>query len=464
MSFLQRILPAKQAEVRALKAAFDGKPAARDPALSRRDFAAALAGGDRVIAEIKHKSPSHPAFVQAAVPATLARAYQRNGAAALSIVTDTAHFGTSLADVAAVKAAVDLPVLVKDFVIDEVQLRAAWNAGADAALLIVRMLDGASLERLLAYATQLGLQVLVECHDEADIALAVAAEARLIGVNNRNLATLKTDLEHGAALLPHVPTGAVRISESGLYRRADVLHMADCGADAFLIGHALLQSRDPGRKVAELCGQEAETGVRVKTCGITTVDDAVMAHAAGSHILGLIFAASPRQITSRQAAAIRAAVPAARLCGVFVDEQPGRIADVAQACDLDIVQLHGDESPAVCREVVAATGLPLIKALTVDRANVDLAEAYAAAAYILVDLPKGSAPPDEAAAACIAAARALTAAGHDVLLAGGLTAQDVRAACAAARPFGVDVASGIERSPGRKDPDQTRAFIREATG
>jgi phosphoribosylanthranilate isomerase len=106
----------------------------------------------------------------------------------------------------------------------------------------------------------------------------------------------------------------------------------------------------------------------------------------------------------------------------------------------------------------------LIKALTVDRANVDLAEAYAAAAYILVDLPKGSAPPDEAAAACIAAARALTAAGHDVLLAGGLTAQDVRAACAAARPFGVDVASGIERSPGRKDPDQTRAFIREATG
>lgn len=463
MSFLRRILPAKQAEVNALRAAFAARPPVRAPDLTRRDLAAALSGGDRLIAEIKHKSPSHPAFIQAASPTTLARAYQRNGAAALSIVTDTAHFGTSLADVAAVKGAVELPVLVKDFVIDEVQLLAAWSAGADAALLIVRMLDGATLDRLLACAARLGLQILVECHDEDDIALAAAAQAQMIGVNNRNLATLTTDLAHGAALLPLVPHTALRISESGLYQRADVLRLAAQGADAFLIGHALLRSRDPGRKVAELCGRESEAGTRVKTCGITTVEDAVMAHRAGSHILGLIFAPGARQVTPEQAAAVRTAVPEARLCGVFVDEDPARIAAVAAACDLDLVQLHGSESPAACVAVAAATGLPIIKAFVADQASPARAATYAAVSYFLVDLPKEKASTEVTPLTCARAAHALTAAGHEVLLAGGLTAANVRTAVAESQPFGVDAARGIEISPGRKDPYQTRAFVREAT-
>jgi len=201
MSFLQKILPLKQAEVVELKQAYASSKPTRPDDLPVREFHAAMLGGYRLIAEIKHKSPSHASFYQPASPATLARAYKRNGAAALSIVTDAPNFGTSLSDVAAVKAAVDLPVLVKDFVIDEVQLLAAWAAGADAVLLIVRMLDETRLNELLAYAQSLGLHVLVECHDQSDIDLAIAAKAQLIGVNNRNLATLTTDLNHQPSAL-----------------------------------------------------------------------------------------------------------------------------------------------------------------------------------------------------------------------------------------------------------------------
>ena len=463
MSFLARILPAKQAEVAALRRRFADTPATRPAALPIRDFAAALAGGDKLIAEIKRKSPSHPAFHQAASPATLARAYRRNGAAALSIVVDAAHFGTSLEDVAAVKAAAPLPVIVKDFVIDELQLTAAWAAGADAALLIVRMLDGRRLGELLRHADGLGLHILVECHDQADIELALAAEARLIGVNNRNLATLTTDLDHGAAMLPGVPRPALRVSESGLYRRADILRMAGLGADAFLVGHALLQSRDPGRKVAELSGRENETRTRVKTCGLTSAKDAQLAAAAGADILGVVFATSPRQVDVATAQAIRAAAPDTRLCGVFVDETPARIAAVAEACDLDLVQLHGDETPAVCREVAEATGRPVIKALAADRATPAGAADYRAAAYLLVDLPKGPDKRGLTPADCAAAAAVLREAGHEVFLAGGLTPANVHAARTAAGPFAVDVAGGIESRPGAKDPELTRSFITEAT-
>jgi len=134
MSFLVKILPAKVREVSQFKKSQAAQPARRIGDSPIRDFAAALKGGRRIIAEIKEKSPSHPAFVQHAPPATLARAYHRNGAAAISIVTDREHFGTSLDDVAAVRAAMPLPVLVKDFIIDESQITAAWAAGADAIL------------------------------------------------------------------------------------------------------------------------------------------------------------------------------------------------------------------------------------------------------------------------------------------------------------------------------------------
>ncbi|MCB1183621.1 hypothetical protein KDM41_09305 [bacterium] len=461
MSFLAKIRPAKEAEVAALRARFADRPPRRPDDLPVRDFPAALRGGDRVIAEIKRRSPSHPAFRQPASPRTLARAYRRSGAAALSIVVDEAHFGTSLADVRPVKEAVDLPVLVKDFVIDEVQLLAAWEAGADCALLIVAMLDGPTLTRLVRFAADLGLHVLVECHDETEIEAAAAAGAGLIGVNNRDLVALTTDLAHGEALLPRVPSGAITVSESGLYRRADVVRMARAGADAFLIGHALLQSRDPGRKVAELAGRVAEDALRVKVCGLTSVADAVLAHEAGADLLGLIFVPSPRRVELATAREIRRALPDARLCGVVRDADPEELADLLGRVDLDLLQLHGDEGPDTCRRIAELTGRPLIKVLPADRATPELAARYDAVAAFLVDLPKDG-DGSVTAADCRAAARALARAGHDVFLAGGLDPDNVAAAVRDARPFGVDVARGVEAAPGRKDPDRVRRFVAAA--
>lgn len=462
MSFLEKIRPIKIKHAKELRSRYTVYKPERPASMPIRDFEVALTGEDRIIAEIKHRSPSHPAFVQPARPATLARIYQRNGAAALSIVVDADHFGTSLADVAEVRAATNLPILTKDFIVDEAQITEAWAAGADAVLLIVRMLEVARLKELLIFAHDLGLHVLVECHDRDDIEQALGAGARLVGVNNRNLATLTTDLSHGAGMLPHLPAGVVRISESGLYTRADILTMAGHGADAFLIGHALLQAADPGRKVAELGGREPEQGLRVKVCGLTSVEDARLAHEAGADILGLILADSPRRVGRDDGRAIRAALPETRLCGVFVNPSVGEVEEAATALGLDLVQLHGQESPELVREVRDRTGLPVIKALTPDQADPDTARHYQAAAYILVDLPKGPEKGRFDPADCRRAASNITAAGMDVLLAGGLNPDNITETIKETRPFGVDVASGVENAPGRKDPLKTRNFITEA--
>ncbi len=461
MSFLERIRPVKAAEADRLRAEYALRPPVRPDHLPVRDFHGALAAGGGLIAEIKHRSPSNPTFRLDTPPGRMAAIYRRHGAAALSIVTDEANFGTSLADVPSLHAAADLPVITKDFIIDPVQVQAAWAAGADAVLLIARMLDGPLLEQLMAAVRSLGLDALVECHDADDIAMAVAAGARLIGVNNRNLATLTTDLEYGGRLLPAIPANVVRISESGLNTRADILKMAALGADAFLVGHALLLDRDPGRKVGELCGRFAEHGTRVKVCGLTNAEDAAAADRAGADILGIIFAQSPRRIGLPQAAAIRQALPAARLCGVFMDQDLTVVAAEAIEVGLDLIQLHGAESPAYCEELAALTGLPLIKALRPAEAGAAFVEAYAAVAYFLVDLPKDR-PADAAGAAAAARAAALIGEhGREVFLAGALTPANVAAAVAAATPYGVDVCGGVEKAKGIKHPDLVRQFIEE---
>lgn len=265
--FLDRVVRAKECELAVKRAersaAILERAAAAQPV---RDFPAALAGGGRFIAEIKRRSPSVPAFRHGGDPAALARAYGDAGAAAISIVTDAPNFGTGLADVAVVRAAADLPVLVKDFVIDEYQVLEARAAGADGLLLIARILTPDSLARLLARVRALGMEALVECHDEADIAQSVAAGARIIGVNNRDLATLETTLGACERLLPRIPPGAVRVAESGIRRRAQVEELARHGAGAFLVGGALLDSPDPGRKLRELRGVAAEAHEREESC------------------------------------------------------------------------------------------------------------------------------------------------------------------------------------------------------
>lgn len=460
MSFLEKIRPFKEAEAEVLRARYRVTQPRRPEPWPVRDFAGAVSGGGKLIAEIKFKSPSHPEFRQDIAPATLAAVYQRHGAAALSIVTDRANFGTSLDDIASLREASDLPVIAKDFIIDPAQVRAAWEAGADAILLIARMLDTTMIDHLLEVTRKLGLATLVECHDQADLAMAQNAGADLVGVNNRNLATLTTDLRHGGALLPLIPPGVTRVSESGLNSRSDILTMTDLGADAFLVGHALLLSRDPGRKVAELCGRLPETGIRVKVCGITNPADAILASQSGADMVGVIFADSPRRAEPDRIGEIRAALPMTRLCGVFMDQDLEEVADAAARFELDMVQLHGSESPGYCRELSAKVGLPLIKVLRPDEVTVEKVNDYEAAAYFMVDLPKGTrSQPGPAEAA--RAARIISDRGRDVFLAGALTPDNVAAGIRTAAPYAVDVASGVEKSQGVKDPDLVQAFCKE---
>lgn len=459
MSFLEDIRPLKRREADALRRAFDNTPARRPAELAVRDFRGALAGGRRLIAEIKGRAPSHPGFALTAPVERLARAYRRGGAAALSLVTDRAHFGTGREDLAAARVA-GLPVIAKDFVLDPVQIDAAWAAGADAVLLIARWLEPPLLASLLAHARGRGVAVLVECHDERDLEVALGAGADLVGVNNRDLAALRTDLSRGERLLPRLPAGVVRVAESGLYTTADVERLARAGADAFLIGHALLRSPDPGDTVAVLAGRRAEAAPLVKICGLTTPDDARLVHAAGADLLGLVFAESPRRVDLEQAAAIRRAVPEARLVGVFRDQPPVAILAAVEAADLDLIQLHGGESPAFAAEVARAAGLPLIRALAPREVDATTAARHADAAYLLVDPPKGT---DAAAARdeVLAAAARLGRAGALVLIAGGLGPDDV-AAVVAAGPCGVDACRGVESGPGRKDPRLVTEFLRKA--
>jgi indole-3-glycerol phosphate synthase len=210
-----------------------------------RPFADALARpGLSVIAEHKRRSPSAGVIRADLRLEEVVGSYERGGAAALSILTEGPSFGGSLDDLRAARAASALPILRKDFIVDAYQLHEALAAGADAILLIVAALDQAELERLHEAALSLGLAALVEVHDEHELERAAAVGARLIGINNRDLTTLRVDIRRTFELLPRVPSGTTVVSESGLRTASDLAELEDAGVDAVLIGEALMRSRD----------------------------------------------------------------------------------------------------------------------------------------------------------------------------------------------------------------------------
>jgi indole-3-glycerol phosphate synthase len=220
-----------------------------------RDFEAALRpprGGVRLIAEVKRASPSRGEFTGSFDSAALARAYAGHGAAAISVLTDEKFFKGHLDHLAAVRRVVDVPLLRKDFTIDEYQLWEARAAGGDAVLLIVAILDPARLRGFLNAAKALGLAALVEVHTRPELDAALAAGATIIGVNNRDLRTFETRIETTLELLPHIPPGPVVVSESGFFTAADVRRVIEAGAHAVLVGEALVRAQDVGSKVREL--------------------------------------------------------------------------------------------------------------------------------------------------------------------------------------------------------------------
>ena len=221
------------------------------PALN--GLAALRAGvGVKVIAEVKRSSPSKGALAMIADPAGLAADYAAGGASVISVLTERRRFGGSLEDLAAVRAAVDIPVLRKDFTFSSYQLWEARAYGADAILLIVAALDQPTLVGLCERAESLGMTCLVEVHDETEIKRAVDAGARIIGVNARNLKTLEVDRETFARLAPHIPKGIIKVAESGVRGPHDVLAYARAGAGAVLVGESLVTGDRPREAVADL--------------------------------------------------------------------------------------------------------------------------------------------------------------------------------------------------------------------
>lgn len=244
----RRVLPQAELEAR-LAGRGEGRPF--NEALTRP--------GLSLIAEFKRRSPSAGAISAGAVVADQVTAYERGGAAALSVLTDEPHFGGSLEDLRAARAACDLPIIRKDFIVDPYQLYEAAVNGADAVLLIVRALDDEALGSLYEQARALDLDCLVEVHDGEELERALAAGAEVIGINNRDLDEQRVDIATTFELMPDVPAGKTVVAESGISGREQLEELDRVGVDAVLIGGALMSAPDPEAKTRELAGADEGT-------------------------------------------------------------------------------------------------------------------------------------------------------------------------------------------------------------
>jgi indole-3-glycerol phosphate synthase len=256
---LERIVAVKREEIAAARARRD-LASVRADAEARgglRDFEAALrarlaAGRPAVIAEVKKASPSKGVLREHFEPAEIAASYQRGGAACLSVLTDAQFFQGSAAYLQQAREACALPVLRKDFIVDAYQVFEARAMGADCILLIAACLDDAAMADLEAQARALGMAVLVEVHDQAELACALHLKTPLLGINNRNLRSFEVSLETTLALMREVPAERVLVTESGILTRADVQRMRTAGVHAFLVGEAFMRAPDPGAALAAL--------------------------------------------------------------------------------------------------------------------------------------------------------------------------------------------------------------------
>jgi tryptophan synthase beta chain/phosphoribosylanthranilate isomerase len=444
------------------------------------------APGLHLIAEIKRRSPSAGAI---APPdrdvVALARAYEAGGAAAISVLCEPHWFGGSIDDLRAVRAAVGVPVLAKDFVVDAKQLELLRAAGADMVLLLASLHPTGRLGRLVGRALDLGLEPLVEAHDERDLDRALATGARLIGLNNRDLRTLEVDPERALRLRRLVPEDRLVVAESGVRDPSTVAGWRAVGFDAALVGEALVRAADPRAEAARYVaagrdpGDPANRARRpfVKICGVTDAEGALAAVRAGADAIGLnLVPGTPRALELAEAVALAGRVRAAappdrrpRIVAITVDRTAAQLDAIGAALDADAIQLSGDEPPELIGQLARRAWKAIRVSPSDDSASViERARQYLAAGAerILLDTAGGPHPggtgrtvPVELA---VAVAREIA-----VVLAGGLTPANVGDAVRATPAVGVDVASGVElpRDIGerpRKDPLKVALFAKRA--
>jgi indole-3-glycerol phosphate synthase len=254
---LSRIVDTKRVEVASLRGRESELAASTDSARPPRDFASALrrSGEVALIAEAKRRSPGAGPIRPGLDAGELARAYEEAGASAMSVLTDRDFFGGRLSDLTEAGEAVELPVLRKDFLLEEIQIVEARAAGADAVLLIARILDDERLKGLREWAEDLGMAALVETHDRGEVERALKSGASVLGINNRNLRTFETSIGVTLEMAREVPPSVVLVSESGIRTPSDVERLGQAGVDAILVGEALLCEEDPGEAASRLVGQ-----------------------------------------------------------------------------------------------------------------------------------------------------------------------------------------------------------------
>ena len=372
--------------------------------------------GLAAIAEFKRRSPSAGDINPSADPARHAQAYARGGAAAMSVLVDE-RFAGSWDDLRAARAATELPLLAKGFFSTPQHLRTAREAGADAALLILRDLDDAAAGALMAAAAELGLDALVEAHDRSELDRAIRLGADPIGLNARDLGTFAIDRRAQLALVSQAPRDRLVIAESAVHSRAQAAAAELAGADAVLVGTALMRAADPAQKLHDLLARPL-----VKVCGLTRDEDVAAAAEAGADMLGFVLAKE----SPRRASAVLPVPDTTLSVAVLVGE--------LEETGADLTQLYARQDGHRARDAV-------------------LLRDGEAVAQVL-DLPWGE--PDDGHW------RRAAAAEGRVMLAGRLDAGNVREAIERVGPWAVDASSRLEREPGIKDHDAVRAYVEAA--
>ena len=375
--------------------------------------------GLQAIAEVKRRSPSAGELRPDADPASLAAAFELSGAAAVSVLVDE-RFGGDIVDLRAARAAAGLPLLAKGFFSTEDEIVELRDAGADAVLLLLRDLDDESVRRLQSRARDLGMDALVEAHDDAELTRAIALDADPIGINARDLGTFTIDRKTQLELVAKAPRERTIVAESGIATRVQGVEAELAGADAILVGSALMRAVDPGATLSSLIVRPL-----AKVCGLTRQEDVDVAVEAGADLCGFVLVPE----SPRAADAVLRVGDSALSVAVLVGEHAEHGADLVQVYEREQGRVRGRDA------VLLRNGAPVAT---------------------VVDLPW-----DEEDATHIARARAVEG---RLMLAGGLGPDNVTAAIAACQPWAVDASSSLETAPGVKDHARVRAFVEAVRG
>ena len=427
-------------------------------------FEAALRQQDfNFICEVKKASPSKGIIAEHFPYLDIAKEYEVAGAAAISVLTEPDFFKGDKKYLQEIASTVKIPVLRKDFIIDEYQIYQAKVWGASAILLICACLDVPTLTKFHELADSLGLSSLVEAHDEHEVQMAIDCGARIIGVNNRNLKDFTVDVQNSVRLRNLVQDDVIFVSESGLETPEDIQVLRDNNIGVALMGETFMRSPNKVEKLAYLYGPTYYTP-KVKMCGISKVETIPAIIDAKPDYMGLVFAPSKRQVTVEQAKtlveelykqyAVRYNSEIIKTVGVFVNETVENLLKIAEEVKLDVIQLHGDEDESFIQILKEQSNVEVWKAVQV-RSAADAEKWIDSSADML--LFDAYHKDERGGTGEVFDWSSLDEFERPFMLAGGIDSTNVARAIRTVRPYGIDISSGIETN-GVKDDEKMKAF------